>query len=50
MLRLFATASMAILLASSGFAQNCIELPVGNDLNLTDDSISAAQNLGFTFT
>src|SRR5262245_61296522 len=46
-----ATASLALgLLAATAAAQGCFNFNIGTNLNLTDDSNSAAQSLGFSFT
>ncbi len=47
---LFTTAVATALAASLGAQAPCFSLPLGTDLALIDDSTSAAQNLGFTFT
>ncbi|MEQ1634522.1 MAG: hypothetical protein ABL997_19225, partial [Planctomycetota bacterium] len=51
MIRSITTAAVAAALAASLGAQApCLNLPLGADLGLTDDSTSPALNLGFTFT
>ncbi|MEQ1630874.1 MAG: hypothetical protein ABL997_00780, partial [Planctomycetota bacterium] len=45
------TTIVAATVAATVTAQApCFDLPVGTDLNLIDDSVSPALNLGFTFT
>jgi len=50
MLRKFTASILALGVAAAVSAQSpCFSLPLGTDLNLTDDSTSPAQNLGFNF-